>query len=490
MPKTLYAKLAAALVALFVAVGVLYALLSTSATQSYLQEVNQRFNKDLARNLVADRNLVEQGRINEAALKETFHMYMVINPSIEIYLLDLEGAILSYSAEPGKVKRKHVALDPIRAFLQGEDGYPLLGDDPRSHDRRKAFSVTPVPSPEKPEGYLYVVLRGEQFDAVDTVLQESYFLRLSSWAVAGSLAFGLLAGLVLFRVLTRRLQRLAVVMDRFDRSNFTEHKSYRANETGVNDEIDRLGATFDQMAEHIIAQLDELQSKDAQRRDLVAQVSHDLRTPLASLRGYLESLMLKHDELSDEQRTEYIRIALRHSERLSRLVAELFELAKLDARETEPAREAFAPAELVQDVLQKFELMASAKDVTMHFEFGDDLPFASADIAMTERALEKLVENALEYTPRGGQILLSVKQDGAAVRIVVEDTGSGIGQEDLAHIFEPFYQSGRARACGEHAGLGLTIARRIVELNDGEIRVASELGRGTAFSFSLPVQQH
>ena len=490
MPKTLYAKLAAALVALFIAVGLLYAVLSTSATQSYVQEVNQRFNKDLARNLVADRNLVEQGRINEAALKETFHMYMVINPSIEIYLLDLEGTILSYSADPGKVKRKHVGLGPIHAFLDGDRGYPLLGDDPRSHDRRKAFSVTPVPAPEKPEGYLYVVLRGEEFDAVNRVLTENYFLRLSSWAVAGSLAFGLLAGLVLFRVLTRRMQRLAGVMDHFDRSNFTEHTPYRPKGTGASDEIDRLGATFDQMAGRIIAQLDELQSKDAQRRDLVAQVSHDLRTPLASLRGYLESLMLKNDELSDAQRTEYIRIALRHSERLSRLVAELFELAKLDARETEPAREAFAPAELVQDVVQKFELMASAKDVALHFEFSDNLPFAAADIAMTERALEKLVENALEYTPSGGQILLSVKQDGANVRIAVEDTGCGVAQEDLPHIFEPFYQSSSARDDGARAGLGLAIARRIVELNEGEIQVASEVGRGTKFSFSLPVRRH
>ncbi len=161
MIRTLYARLALVLVVLFISIGLLYALISTSSTRHYLQEVSQQFNKDLARNLVADRNLVEEGRLNEAALKETFHQYMVINPSIEIYLLDPAGNILSYSADPGKVKRRRVALGPIRAFLSGDQGYPLLGDDPRSHDRHKAFSVTPVPSADNAQGYLYVVLRGE-----------------------------------------------------------------------------------------------------------------------------------------------------------------------------------------------------------------------------------------------------------------------------------------------------------------------------------------
>jgi hypothetical protein len=179
MPRSLYAKLSLVLVVLLASVGVIYAVVSISATRSYLAEMNQNLNLDLARNLVADRNLVEQGRINDAALKETFHEYMVINPSIEIYLLDLQGRILSFSADPEKVKRKSVSLEPVYAFLSGEAGFPILGDDPRSHERRKAFSVTPVPSADKSEGYLYVVLRGEQFDTVDALIGASHFLRLA-----------------------------------------------------------------------------------------------------------------------------------------------------------------------------------------------------------------------------------------------------------------------------------------------------------------------
>jgi signal transduction histidine kinase len=484
MFRTLYAKLVLVLIVLLVSVGLLYALLSSSVTRHYLQQVSQQFNSDLASNLVMDRNLVAEGRLNEEALKETFHQYMVINPSIEIYLLDLEGQILSYSADPGKVKRKHVDLEPIRTFLSGEGEYPLLGDDPRSHDRRKAFSVTRVPSAESPEGYLYVVLRGEEFDSVDRMIEESHFMRLSGYAVLGSLAIALLVGLVLFFIMTRRLHRLSTSMEQFESGGFSTHTPYGGNAGG--DEIDRLGASFDQMAERITAQLEALKQKDSLRREMVAQVSHDLRTPLAALRGYLESLKLKEQELTSEERADYLAIALRQSERLTRRVGELFELAKLDAQETQPECEPFAPAELAQDVVQKFQLKAQEKRLRLELEPVEGLPFVHADIALTERVLENLIENALRHTPAGGSVSVSLRQQDEMASIKVTDSGSGIAEADRPLIFKSFYRA-KDQQHGDSTGLGLAIAKRIVELQGGEINVTSQLGEGSSFNFTLPV---
>lgn len=484
--RSLYAKLSLLLVGLLVSVGLLYVLLSTSATQHYFQEVTQHFNRDLARNLVADRNLVEQGRLNQKKLKETFHQYMLINPSIEIYLLDLKGKILAFSAEPDKVKRRSVALGPIRAFLQGDE-YPVLGEDPRSHAGRKAFSVTPVPSVLEPEGYLYVVLRGEKYAAAEEMIRESFFLRMSAWAVAGSLVFGLLAGLLLLRLLTRRLQRLSTTMDDFQTSNFNRYTPYASSRSARPDEIDRLGLTFDGMATRIKSQFDKLQENDALRRELVAHVSHDLRTPLASLHGYLESLIIRGDELSARQQAEYLRIALSYSETLGKLVAELFELAKLDARETEPQCEPFMPAELVQDVVQKYRLQAEQRGVQISVAPLAEHQFVAADIALTERVLDNLLGNALEHTPSGGMIRISFKNQDHSVMVKVTDTGRGIPKKDLQLVFEPFHRGGHEERAPGHAGLGLAIARRIVELHKGHIRVDSMPGRGTVFSFTLPV---
>jgi len=487
MLRTLYAKLALVLLVLLLGIGLVYALISSSLARHYLQEVSQQFNRDLAGKLVADRNLVAEGRLNEQALKETFQQYMVINPSIEIYLLDIDGTILSYSADPGKVKRRQVSLEPIRAFLQGEGSYPLLGDDPRSHDRRKAFSVTPVPSPEHPQGYLYVVLRGEEFDSVEQVIRDSYFNRLSGWALVGSLGFGLLAGLLIFHLLTRRLHRLSAAMDGFQRGNFTGHTPYCSPPAIAPDEVDRLGLTFDQMANRISAQIDQLREQDSLRRELVAQVSHDLRTPLASLRGYLESLQLKEAELSPAQRSEYLSIALRQSESLTRLVSELFELAKLEARETRPSPEPFAAAELAQDVVQKLRLRADRQGVSLEMEPARALPLVFADIALTERVLDNLIENAIEHTPEGGKVVVSLKPQGQGIEVAVADTGCGISDQDLPHIFDPFYRTAEQRNSASHAGLGLAIAHRIVTLQGGEIRAETQSGNGSVFSFTLPL---
>lgn len=486
MFRTLYARLASVLILLLVSIGLIYSLFTVSATHHYLREVNQKLNRNLARNLVADRNLVAEGRINEAKLKETFHDYMVINPSIEIYLLDRNGKILSYSADPGKVKRKYVSLKPIKAFLRN-DTYPVLGDDPRSYERRKAFSVTPIPSAANPEGYLYVVLQGEEFDAVNNAIRESYFLHLSGWAVAGSLIFGLLAGLLIFHFLTRRLHRLTWLMDNFRKNNLTAYAPYGQSTQSSPDEIDRLGTTFDQMAERIINQLNELKTQDKLRRELVAQVSHDLRTPLASLHGYLETLQLKAASLSEEERREYLSIALRHSERLTRLVMDLFELAKLDATHAPPRCEAFGPAELVQDVVQKFQLLAQQRGVTLNMEITGDMPLVAAEIGLIERVMENLIENALEHTPNGGNVVVSLRHNAECVLITVKDSGSGIETADLPRIFDRFYQSGNDHRGKGHAGLGLAIAKQIIDLHHQSIEVNSAPGNGAAFTFSLAV---
>jgi hypothetical protein len=152
MIHSLYARLALTLTGLLLLVGILFAVLTVAATRHALVEVQQALNQDLARNLVADRNLVRDGRLDRDALAQTFHDYMVINPSIEIYLLDAGGRILAYSADPGQVKRNRVSLAPIHRFLGGGAAFPLLGDDPRSHDRRKTFSVTPLPAADAPDG--------------------------------------------------------------------------------------------------------------------------------------------------------------------------------------------------------------------------------------------------------------------------------------------------------------------------------------------------
>jgi signal transduction histidine kinase len=293
---------------------------------------------------------------------------------------------------------------------------------------------------------------------------------------------------VVFRILTRRLQRLAGAMDRFRGSDFTAPLTTAPQPAGAaRDEIDRLAVTFSEMAARIAAQIRALKKTDFLRRELVAQVSHDLRTPLASLHGFLETLQLKGDALSTAERSEYLAVALRQSERLGRLVEDLFELARLDAGEIQPTVEPFAMTELAQDVVQKLTLRAREQGVELHFSVAGQVPFVAADIGLLERVLENLLDNALSHTPSPGVVHLQVDHRRGRVQVRVSDSGEGIAAANLPRIFERFFRVRGDRYDRAHAGLGLAIAKRILDLHGAPIDVSSREGRGTTFSFELPV---
>ena len=224
------------------------------------------------------------------------------------------------------------------------------------------------------------------------------------------------------------------------------------------------------------------------RRDLIANVSHDLRTPLVSMRGYLELLAAKGEALGAEQRREYLGIAVRQSEHLAKLIDELFELAKLDFKGLTLDREPFAFAELAADVVQKFRLAAEGKQVDLRVEAASQLPFVEADLSLMERVLENLIGNALQHTPAGGRVCVHLWSEGERLLAQVADSGGGIPSAELPFIFDRFYRggNGRTRASGG-AGLGLAITKRILELHDTEIRVDSDAKTGTRFVFSLPL---
>lgn len=484
--RTLYSKLVLALLLLFLVLGVMFVGITLLATEMYQMEVSQKLNRELAQHVVAEYALLQDQRVNKAALRDVFHMLMVINPSIEVYLLDPQGRILAHSLAPDKVRRERVDLAPISAFLHGGTNLPIPGSDPRSQQVQKAFSVAPIITRERLQGYLYVILGGEAHDTIAGKLRGSFILSLSAWAVLVCLLFALAAGAIIFAQLTRRLRRLTKAMDSFQESDFSQSASLEFAAGLPRDEIDRLGATFNRMAGLISTQVQRLKHNDTLRRELVANVSHDLRTPLASLQGYLETLLIKQAALSEDEKRSYLTTAVRHSKHLGKLIGDLFELAKLDARDTLPQRESLSLSELVQDVILKFQLQAKQKNVAISADIGQNIPFIQADIGLVERALDNLIENALRYTPAGGTIRIVLTPESGRIRVQISDSGSGIPLEELPYIFDRFYRRQRNSREDSGAGLGLAITKRIIDLHGGSIEVHSQPQAGTVFSIYLP----
>jgi len=488
MFNTLYKKLATLLFIVLLVIGACLNWLYLYTAEMYEQEVSQKLNATLAEHIVSDSLPIKNGEIIQSALDGIFHMLMVINPNIEVYLLDKHGNILAFSAPKEKIKRQHINLKPVKRFLENGPNRLIKGDDPRHLTREKIFSVAPVPAKGPVEGYVYVILGGEAYDSVGEMIQGSYFLKIGLTGLGVSLLIALLAGLWILSLVTKRVSKLSTIMNNFLAENKDNNFLKRfPNVDRPRDEIDSLGKTFNIMADKIDAQLEELKTNDTKRRELIANVSHDLRTPLTSLQGYLETLLLKKDTLSEEEKQKYLRIVTDHSQRLGQLVTELFELAKLDSVETLLHMEPFSLGELIQDVVQKHQLTAQQKNIKLDSNFGDGLPAAYGDIGLIQRVLDNLIDNALRYTSSGGSITIELanNKDNIAVKII--DTGCGIEKEELPHIFDRFYRSKRENnERSYNSGLGLAIAKRILMLHGSDIAANSDIETGTTFTFELP----
>jgi len=251
-----------------------------------------------------------------------------------------------------------------------------------------------------------------------------------------------------------------------------------------NDEFGRLAETFNRAAA-LAVQLSDLQKRDQQRREWVATVSHDLRTPLTSLYGFLETMQRKADSLPPQEQQQFLQTALRQTEKISRLAQELFELAQLECGETGLNPEHFCLAELLQDVSQKFQLAAQQRQIDLTAELRPELPSADADIGLIERLLTNLIDNALRHTPAGGSIRIKVTFDSERLWISVRDSGIGIAPEYLPTLFDWNSPLSR-RARNQGGGFGLLVVDKIARLHGGRIYVDSTLGQGSEFRFDLP----
>ncbi len=492
--RPLHMRAALVAVPLLVLLGTaMFALLQHRGASAAL-EARQRMNLGLARYVVEhlpSSLLGTDGRPDAARMKELAAHVMAINPAVEVYLLDERAQVIAHALDPadGADPVGHrVEMEPMQRLLRAaaderDVRLPVFGTDPRDPARRSSFTVAPIQGPGGKMGYVYIVLEGRAAQGVAASLANSDALR--AMAIGAALA-SLLSAVVLALVwhrLTRPLRSLTEKVQGF------RIDGEQAPPPAPGDEIEVLRQTLRAMQQRIADQFRRLEDADRQRRELTSNISHDLRTPLASIQGYVETVLLRADTLDAGQRSAHLRTALRHAELLGKRIADLFELSKLDAGRVVPRHEVFCLAELLQDVVQNYRLAAQQRGVTLHLAAGSHAQArVRADIALIERVLQNLVDNALRYTAAGGSVALAIEDRGEFLQISVADTGRGIAVQDLPHIFERYWRASDAEdaAPGTSSGLGLAIVKRILDLHGSVVHVQSEPKRGTRFEFLLP----
>lgn len=476
--STLVKRYSLLFILIFSIMGISYLFISYGLAKHYMQQVQTQIHLHVADTIIQDHQLSSQGQINQKALSNTFRHYMLLNPYLEIYLIDLEGHVLQYSADKKKIKRHVIPVAPLEKFLHQPDltDFPL-GADPRSLSDDKPFSVAYLPNAKQSQGYLYVIIQSSVEHEANRQLQESILLRLSGWSFLSSLLIGLLLGGLLFFHLTKRITDL-----RDKVANFKEKPQLPIQKPiKINDEIDQLNMQLAQMSQQLHQQLELLINNDQQRRFMISSLSHDLRTPLTNLLGYMEQAEQQHPD-------SFLSIAYQNGLKLKHYLDQLFDYAKLDMDSFKLNYQELSLSEFCFDVFQHYESSYPERAWKINLP-GNVL--GQFDPDALERALRNLLDNAVKHGQ--GKIQLTLIKSDKTLRIEVCDEGKALSKAMSSEVFTPFFQtefneSHQNKAVNKGSGLGLAIVKSIIEKHDGKLIFERKSGKN-CFAMLLPVSQ-
>ena len=475
--NSLFWKISGFLTLIFLFLGLCYIVISAKTSNRFFDETHQRLNADVAEHLLKEVPPFVDGAVNKEALDKIMHSMMAVNPGLEVYLLDPAGKILSFVVLDKKVQMKYVNTGPIKEFLKTKGNTLIYGDDPKSPSQQKVFSAAPIMEEGLLQGYVYMILAGEEYDSAFAMLQNSYLLRMGVQFFLLALLGAFVVGIIGIWLLTRNLRKFTSVVSEFEHGNYQSRMPENASGEWI-----LLANTFNKMADSILQNIDNLKEVNALRKELIANVSHDLRTPIAIIQGYLETLEIKDETLSPDQRRQYLSTVLKSLKKLNVLVADLFELSKLEARQVQLKKESFVFSELIHDVHVKYQLLTQERDIRLDICLEDKSAVVEADLALIERVIQNLLDNAIKYTPNHGHIEIKMKKEQEKqVRFSIWNSGPGIQPSALPKIFDRYF---KGKSTG--SGLGLAIVKNILDIHQAPVFVESIPDHHTVFSFILP----
>ena len=484
--NSLYWKISIVFFVLLTIVGLMYIYITIDYSNKYIDEVNQRLNHNTAKNIVEHSTPFYNGKVIQPALEEMFHHVMAINPSLEVYLLDTTGKIIAWFPPGKKISLEIVNMEPVFQFIGDTLVKCIKGDDPLNPGVQKVFSASPLTMNNMLYAYIYVVLAGQEYHAASDFLFGNYIMQVGSRTMLITLVVTLLVGLLIIRVITNNYSKIISVMQKFRQGDLTA----RVKVQSTGDEK-QLAEMFNEMADILNTNIEKLKQVENLRRELIANVSHDLRTPIAIIRGYVETLQIKEETITAEERKRYINTVRESAEKLEKLVNELFELSKLEANQVKAKKEPFIISELVSDISNKYQLIAKTKNITIDTVLSKELPPVFADISLIERVMQNLIDNAMKYTPEGGKIIIkTLKNSDGNVEVTVSDNGMGIPENEREQIFERYYKANNFTDLKNSTGLGLAIAKKILDLHNSTLDLISKENFGSSFIFRLPLYQN
>ncbi|MET0335920.1 MAG: HAMP domain-containing sensor histidine kinase [Rhizobacter sp.] len=458
----------------------------------------QRANAFLGRVVALNDNLFDLHERHPEDFIVFLKNLVLFEPDTQLYLLDTTGRVLASTGSVKLPPEFRVAMNPVRQAASASPSAFVMGDDPERMDANAVVAARSVGrhvirGDEPVAGYLYLVLHKEGLPANRWQALRSAFARPAMGLIAAIMALTTLLAALVIASVTRPLRRLTDAVAALSQKGLQEEAAAEAQPllpAATRDEFGQLTLAFDAMLTTLRKQWAALRRLDHFRREAVSNLSHDLRSPLTATTACLETLQTRW--AGDSARDDDLRMAemaLRNTRNAARMVQSLGDLATLDEPAFQLRPETVDLNELLDDVAARFAERGTQRGVAVEALHGEQPVAAAVDIELFERALANLVDNALKFCGTGCRITLSATRADDEVAVTVADTGPGIPEADLPHLFDRFYQSRQsvAPATGEGGkGLGLAIVKRIAELHGGRVAVTSAPQKGTLVRVFVP----
>ncbi len=476
-------------------VSIFFSLFGYFSTIEFYEKTTQTMNKDVASHIAKFSSPFKRTGIDRGLADSIFQHVMILNPKAEVYFLDTTGKITYCDMQDSICNRQEsnrfltkVPVNPIKKFINLKGKIFIKNADPKEPSTKKIFSAAVAKFNGQPIGYIYIVLNsGDPKVIADMFIKTGYINSIKGFSIIFIISI-LLTISYLSRVKNGYDEILNIIRE-FKMGNLTARFQPKKK-----DEFMILRESFNNMADLLSLHMGTIKRNEEQRKNLIANISHDLRTPLSLIRGYTETLLFKEDlrsefafEVNSDHEKNYTKIILTNINKLEKMVSQLFELSKIESPSFKPKMEPTIFSELLLDIIKGAEFKAAEKGVNFKFSDNNLQEWVFVDISMMERLLQNLIDNALSYTPLGGIIEITIQKVESDLCFSIYNSGIPISSEIVDFISSKNEILMQEQAKKGGSGLGLTIIKKILNLHQFPYSLNINGKEGNVFVFSIPI---
>ena len=468
---------------LITVLSLLFIVITYLTTKEFYQSSTQLTDKDVAAHIAEFASPFEDKGINKKVADSVFYNAMVLNPSIEVYFLDTTGKIMYYQSPDSTIKLWMIPLDNVIKHIQSNGEDYIKGPDPKDPSQQKVFSAAEVINDGKKLGYIYVILGGNAYNTASNMLFGSHVMSLAIIAFGVIIFLSVVLSFWYVNRLQRNFKKIIAVLNEYMKGDFNVRFKLNAK-----DEFAPITDSFNKMATLLSFNIDKLKQTEQERKNFIATISHDLRTPLSVAKGYTETALtrLSTGEINKPEIDAFMQLVHKKLQQIEIMVHDLFELSRMESVHFTPNKEPFIFSEIFNEMYNVYKKRAAEKNIQLSCDGCEDMSWINADIRMIERVIQNLFDNAVKYTPEGGSIHTKLEKQAGLLTLTFTNNGTSLSDELINWINITAQQTNDPIIIKPaNAGLGLLIVKKVLELHDYSFHVVTSGNNIISFSIEM-----